>query len=267
MKFIFRIFFISFLLIASIGFAEPTEEDSCAGLLALVDRPSRQISVCALKPGEYMLEGGYQFQTLHPDSGNSSNFPQALLRVGLPFRSEININMPNYFLQQMDGFRNLSGFTTTELLLKHQFPISGKWTYGVNAQLALPSGSSNFGDRGTGGTLSGIVNYDITSSFSLTLMLGIGTQTTSFNEGGERFNSVNPDLVATWLIRDTLQFYVEIYGQSQTGPGEGSGYNADGGFQLLLNKNIEIDIEYGTRISGTLESLGHFVGCGAAVRF
>ena len=87
------------------------------------------------------------------------------------------------------------------------------------------------------------------------------------HSGGGRFTSVNPDITFTWLPLWNLQFYGEVYGQSRTGPGLGSGFDADGGVQYLLTPYCEVDLEEGVRLSGNLGGFTHYFGAGMGFLF
>jgi hypothetical protein len=71
----------------------------------------------------------------------------------------------------------------------------------------------------------------------------------------------------TYNIIPMLDIYGEAYGQTRTGPNQGSGFNCDGGVIYLLNKNMTLDAEVGQRISGALQGFQHYIGVGGAIRF
>lgn len=97
-------------------------------------------------------------------------------------------------------------------------------------------------------------------------MFGVSSQTQAINDGGKRYTSVNPDLVLSWT-KEKISVYGEIYGQSKTGPQNGSGFNADAGILYLIRKNIVIDLEAGHRLSGVLGGFSHYVGTGISIQF
>ncbi|MFI4955155.1 MAG: transporter, partial [Gammaproteobacteria bacterium] len=233
--------YIFLFLFPHICLADPIQEDSCSSLFSLINRPSVADSPCAVKPGKVMVEMGFQYQSLYPGNGNGhkSNFPTAQLRFGLPAGNELSVLMPNYITQHYSHEETLTGSTATVIGIKHQFPISQKWTYAAEALVTPPSGNNNFGSNALGTTLNGIVNYNLTSTLSATMMLGVATQTASFNDGGQRYNSFNPDLLVSWQLKNNLQVFAEVYGQTKTGPDQHDGYNADTGIQYLLTENIE----------------------------
>ncbi len=241
-------------------------DDPCASLLAVLNRPTVADSVCAVKPDQVILEAGVQYQTLYPGEGTAINLPELQTRFGLPAGNEITVLLPLYVIQYgLD--EPVQGVGATSLGFKHQFPVRGQWIWAAEGLVTLPSGSEALGSDGTGAAVNGIVNYTFNSALSLAFMLGVTTATTSSSAGGERYTSVNPDLVFTWQINDVFQWYAEAYGQSKTGPHQTDGYNADTGFQYLPLEFLELDIEYGQRISGELGGFQRYIGVGGGIRF
>ena len=158
-----------------------------------------------------------------------------------------------------------SGLTATTIGIKHEIGYTQNWLGTVEALFTLPNGSAAFGSKQMGTAINGIVSYNINSAFNLTFMFGGTSETESSFNGGQRFTSLNPDLVITYAATDKLQLYGETYGQSKTGPGQGSGFNADGGLLYLLIPNLEVDLEVGQRISGNLDGFEHYIGTGVGI--
>jgi opacity protein-like surface antigen len=255
------------LLWPILSWADAVADDPCASLLAVLNRPTVADSVCVVKPWKFIAEMGTQYQNTYPDQGDLMNFPEAQLRLGLPGSNEITVLPPNYIDVFGSDASAQSGFGATVVGFKHQFPNVAKWSYSAEGIFTLPSGSDALGSDGLGFAVNGIVNYSFTDIFSLALMLGYTTETTSTNDGGGRYSSVNPDLVFAAQTSQDLQFYLEVYGQSKTAPDQSSGYNVDGGIQYLPWENIELDLEYGQRISGELAGFANYVGAGAGFQF
>ena len=245
--------------------------DPCSGpsgLLAELDRPTVSDSACVAKPGRTILEMGYQHQTLTGAGGRQDNFPEAELRFGLPDNNEFVLLPPNYIRQTTPaiagGNGTQSGYSATVLGWKHELGYTRHWLYAAEGLFTLPTGTAGFGSPGPGVALNGIVSYSLTPTTGLSLMLGM----TSEDDGsGKRYTSVNPDLVGTELLSRDVQLYAELYGQSRTAAGQGSGWDADGGIQYLLTRYWEVDAEIGTRVAGRLGGFDHYLGLGMGVEF
>jgi hypothetical protein len=248
--------------------SQSATEDPCGGpsaLLAIMDRPTVSDSACVVPEKQVVLELGGQW-TRFRDGSRGFNLPEAEFRAGIPGNNELVFLPPNY-LRQTGGGMAASGPSATVVGLKHELGYTGKWLGAVESLVTLPSGSAAFGSQGVGAAFNGIVNYDPTESTSLSMMLGVATQTLPDLAGGGRYTSLNPDFVGTWQPTKTLQLYGEIYGQSSTGPGQGAGWNGDGGVQYLLTESVEVDVEAGLRLAGNLGGLGRYVGVGLGFKY
>lgn len=235
-------------------------DNPCVGslaLLSIVDRPTVGDSACVVPFKKAILELGFQYQKVS-HAGYQQNFPEAEFRLGLPANTEFVV-LSNYIHQ---NFSPRAGYAASVVGVKHQLGTSKEIQSAVEGLFTLPSGGKVFGSNSLGGAFNGIVSYNISSQFNLTCMFGVSSQTTSSNAGGQRFTSVNPDLVFTWSPKDTLDVYGEVYGQSKTGPGKGSGFNFDGGMIYLIRQNMTVDLEYGQRMSGVLDGFDRYVGTG-----
>ncbi|MGA2655740.1 MAG: transporter, partial [Gammaproteobacteria bacterium] len=242
-----KIFFLC--MFPNICWADATY-DPCAGLLAVLNRPTIADSVCAVKPGDVVIEMGAQYQELYPESGHAYNLPEALVRLGLQHGNEVSVLLPNYNADYPENQSARFGYTATTVAYKHQFVPIGGFVYGAESLFTLPSGDENFGSEGLGVAINGLISYDTSKTTSIAFMFGYTSETTAKNDqGGQRYNSFNPDLVFIWQPQPSFQFYLEVYGQTKAGPDKSEGYNADGGIQYLITQNIEIDLEYGQRIT------------------
>jgi len=251
-----------FGLTSSLAWADEVR-DPCTSILALVNRPSAADSACVVPFEKGMLETGARYFNLK-GGAHGYNLPEAELRLGLPVHTELTINFPNYNHQTQVPH---SGLSPTVVGLKHELGYNARWLGAIEGLVTLSSGSTAFGSNATGGTINGIVNYSLNSQLSMLFMLGLSTQTLPSDQGGQRYNSVNPDAVLTWQFNDKWQAYGEIYGQSKTGPRNGVGFNTDAGLQWAFKTNWVTGLEVGQRISGKLGQFNHYVGAGLSVLF
>lgn len=272
------VFFAGLLAACGQALAQEKERaipDPCSGpsaLFAILDRPTVSDSACAAPLGHVVLEMGFQHAGLRPPGGTADNYPQPELRAGLPDRNEFVLLPPNYTRQKTPAVpgsaaREIDGYSAATLGFKHELGYNRNWLGAVEALFTLPSGGSAFGSRGLGVAVNGIVNYAISGPVALSVQLGVSSQTAPELAGGKRFTSFNPIFAATWQPAERLQFYGEVFGQSSTGPGEGAGFNADGGVQYLITPHWEVDAEEGVRLTGNLGGYTHFFGAGTGFIF
>jgi hypothetical protein len=260
-----RALLLAFSLYGITDLYADTIANPCGGpsaLLALVDRPTVGDSACVIPFKQALVEMGYQYQQVIHPTGYQHNLPAATLRVGLPASNEIVLLLPNYNHQSVAP---RSGVGATTLGVKHEIGYTEKWLGAVESLITLPSGSSAFGSQAAGIAVNGIVNYTFNSSWGLSCMLGVSTQTEPNANGGQRYTSVNPDLVLTYVFNPKVNFYGEFYGQSKTGPGQNSGYNMDAGVLYLILPTLVVDLEAGQRLTGQLDGFNHYIGAGLSI--
>lgn len=250
-------------------------QNPCAGpgaLFALIDRPTVGDSPCAVPDGQALVEAGMARYVPQEASGYSLGYPQLELRFGLPDDNELVLLPPNVNRVVMPlpsgGQQTIAGGSASVVGLKHEIGYNAQWLWAGEMLVTLPSGSPDFGSAATGYALNGIVSDSLTPDVALTFMLGATHLAAAANaQPAGYYWSLNPDLVATWRTSERLQLYAEIYGQSHTGPGQGSGYNADGGIQYLLTPGVELDAEIGQRLSGSLGGWARYIGVGFGLLF
>lgn len=253
-----------FSLLFSLNAFADTVTDPCGGpaaLFALVDRPTVGDSACVVPYRQAVLEVGFQYAQLRP-TGTGQNLPEAELRIGMPWNNEFVLLIPNYFHQSVAPE---SGFGPSTVGVKHEFGYTSQAVWTAEALFTLPSGSSAFGSHGLGAAVNGILAYNFTQQLTATGMLGVSSETQPGASGGQRFTSVNPDLVVSWLPVPVFEIYGEVYGQSNTSPYNGWGANFDGGIVYLLRSWVTVDVEIGQRLAGNLGGFNRYVGAGFAV--
>lgn len=248
------------------AFAEVEATSPCDGanaILTLINRPTFANSPCVVPFKKAMLEAGYQYEKLR-HTGTEQNFPEAELRIGLPADNEIFTTLPNYVHQSIIPH---SGYNATSVGIKHALAYEKDWIVSAESIFILPSGSADFGSDGLGATLNGIFAYSFSPQFTLSLMMGVTSQTLPSNQGGGRYNSFNPDIVLAFPVQEKLALYGEVYGQTKTAPDQGSGFNMDTGLLYMLLQNFSVDLEVGQRLYGNLNGFDHYIGTGIGLLF
>ncbi|QLH43422.1 MAG: transporter [Coxiellaceae bacterium] len=227
-------------------------------ILTFLNRPSVADNACTVPNGKASIEAGYAYSNLI-GGGSGHDFPETFLRLGLPKNNEIVIGLPNYYLQSITPH---SGFGTTNIGLKHEIGTIKNFFVSIEGIVAPPSGSRSFGNDDIEGTFNTLIGYNFSPTIIMTIMLGASSYTMPSSFGGQRYNTVNPDVVFTWQVSRRIQYYSEIYGQSQTQPGDGAGFNFDGGILYAIKPRFEVDAEVGRRISGSLGGFNNYFGVG-----
>jgi hypothetical protein len=257
--------FTSAIIVSKTALADAIA-DPCAGkyaLINLVDRPSHSDSACVVPLKHAVLETGYAYSYLK-GGVRAQDYPEAELRIGLPLKNEFAIFLPDYIKQTITPH---SGYTASAVRIKHEIGYNAHWLGTVEALLALPTGGGAFGSNKYNPTINGILNYTINSTLAVLFQLGVGSFSLPALQGGQRYTSINPDLIFSWQVLNQMQLYAEWYGQSRTSPYRGAGSNMDAGILYLPATWIEVDAEIGHRISGNLDGLNQYYGVGMSLLF
>lgn len=253
------------LIISTSNGAYAVAASPCSGptsLLNIVNRPTNADSACVVPYKKLFIQTGFQYQELLDSNGIQQNLPNAVVSLGLPNETEFAVVLPNYIHQSNAPTQ---GSTATSFGIKHELGYNNKWIIAVEAYITPPSGSATFGSAGTGIAINGIMNYSMNTKLSLSGMLGGSMQTEPRLSGGGRYSSINPDLVVSYSLKDQLNLFAELYGQNQTAPEQGWGWNSDLGVQYLLTPNVVLDAEVGKRLRGALGSFEQYLGGGISV--
>ncbi len=245
----------------------PELKNPCTGpyaLINLTNRGSNADSPCVVPAGQLETELGYQYQSLRPGLGDLQSFPISALRFGLKSNNELLLFPPFQYQQSVFPY---SGISTTGFGAKHFFGYNEKWVVAAEGQLLFPGGSAAFGSQGFEAVINAIANYSLSSTFTLSMMLGVSTATEPVFYGGGRFTSFNPDAELIYAPHPWLNFFAEVYGQTATGYGVGSGFNFDAGVLYLPFPAVVLDMELGQQLSGALGNFGQFISGGISILF
>lgn len=233
-------------------------------MFPLVDRPSSFDSPCSVPAGQWMLEGGYQYQTLSEEPrSDASVFPSLEVRYGLPKASEFFIYLPTVVASPLNTSR---GVTETSLGLKHELFFTESFVASVVAQFYQPSGSYYAGVQSPGAEVSLIMEEFLTDALSVTAMLSVLREGQPKSEQNLQYTSFNPGILVGLTLNPYVMFFTELYGQTKVSPVLGSGYNINGGLIFLVADNATFDIEASHRLTGYLGGFNAYVGVGGTIK-
>ena len=239
-----------------------SDNTACDGIMNIVNRPNIIDSVCSVPFKKFVAEFNFVNQQLIQRAGSQQNFPNALLRVGLPAHSELFVSLPNYIHQESPPG---TGSTAPSSGLKQSIYYNEKWVFALEEVASFPGGNYAYGAQGWGGGFNGIASYSISQQLNVTAMLGIIRQSQSQSDGGLSYNSVNPDVTLTYAPNDYLSFYGEIFGQSKISARDHAGFNIDGGFLILVAPNFVFNLSAGQQLYNYLGGFTHYVNAGVSV--
>lgn len=265
---------ISLLIAALIQHAYAADMHGYCGenatLFNITDRPSIADSVCVVPYGKQILEFAFSTQKTLTPSNQVYHFPDMEYRLGIPKDNEIYLVLPTRLMQS--AFPH-SGFATTTIGIKHTvYTKSDTLLLAVESSVSPPGGGTYYGNKNWEANVAAIMTYNFKIPLSYTFMLGFSSLTTASAFGGDRYDTVNPDLVISYVFGSKYSIYIEGYGQSRTAPQLGCGYNADAGVLYLPTKNTQVDLSFGKHITdkhitGKLSNFENYVSLGFATMF
>ena len=253
--------------VAAMPLPTPTATpDPCAGLLAELNRPTVGYSPCAVKKGALVAELGYQHETTAaPASTSLVQVPQGFFRYGVASRFEVDFIGPNANLQR-SAIGSAYGFSDSGLGVKYSLPPSQRWELGVDGLYATPNGAFAFTAGTSTYTVNADASYQLTPATSLGATVALGS-TGGFTAAGElvRYGSFMPSILVLEQTSTISQAYFEYVDASRVSADFGNRAFFDAGFQQLLGKRLEVDVEFGHALTADPRLGFNYVGAGVGV--
>ena len=233
--------------------------------MSIVNRPSFGTGVCTVRTGHFDIENGFtNTTTTGADGGNTSLYPQSLVRVGtFDPHLDIEIGLPSAERSSVGG-TTASGWSDTSIGAKYELGYTATTDWGVNAGLTLPTGSTAFTAGKTQFTGGFNWGYTINAQFALSGTLDLN-ESVAPNASGvpQSYFAAMPSLaISAALPGGPSQFTAEYAYFSAAGPNLGGKAWLDFIYARDLGAHVQIDVEYGfspTPIGGQRQ---HYVGAG-----
>jgi len=211
-----------------------------------------------------VAEFDYYYQNFHKEEGHFNSYPDALIRLGLDNRTEINLTPPSYYYINRPPTQ---GNSATILGGKRELFYSKNQLFSVAASLGFPDGSSNFGNAHYSGGFAALYGYKINSSLYLNLALNYIRVSETREQGGNLFTTLLGRVTLSYFPTHNYGVYGEVYGRNKTALQEGFGTNADVGALYLIKSNIVLSLAIGQRLIGNLDAINQYVTLGIAFAF
>ena len=238
-----------------------------SALLSVLSRPTFGLPPCAIKPGEHLVEMGYQNAT---GTGNApshdATFPQTFVRFGLRPNFEVDLVAPDLEATLL-GTQRISGFQDSGLGAKLELFHDAATVVGLGGIFTPASGSAGL----TAG--SPTLNLTLAASHQITPHFGAGVTFVAVSSSGitpagaiQRFTSLQPAVSVSEQVGSSAQFDLQEYGATRVAPGSlGGRYATDVAFQMLLNPRFEVDFSAGRSITDAARL--HYYGFGLGIRW
>lgn len=226
----------------------------------VTDRPDFTESASTVAPGFLQLEAGYTFT--RTGEVRQHDVGEALLRVGVGDRIEIRLGVPTYGSVETGG-GDEDGFGDGSVGLKvGLFEPRGEGAprTAVLIGTSLPTGSDALGASGLqpGATLA--LAWDLPRGLGLGVNLGYE----SVEEDGRDIGRAKGSVALGIPVSGPVGAFVEGYLLVPEGSRDAEPF-LDGGFTVLLNRDLQLDVRLGTGFEGP--DPDYFAGAGLAVRW
>ena len=239
----------------------------CTAIISIVTRPTITTSTCTVPARKVLVETGYSNSVTTGSAGGITvSYPQALLRFGSGYdRFEYEFTPPSVEITNFAGTIG-RGATDMGAGLKYLLGYSSNASWGVDALVTVPSGSSAFT------ALIPQYTADFNWTYTVNSLIGLGG-TLGFNSLGgtdpngniKRFFSFIPSIDATIGYPKNSQFYAEYVYYSQTAPGLVGRSLVDYGFIHDFGPHIQVDVESGVQPTTINGQRMHYFGVGLSL--
>lgn len=245
------------MLIVAVPLSAQDQTDAAAspGPIA-TDRPAVANSSVVIPAGYIQFENG--FLESRSQGQMVIDGPETLVRVGIAQRTELRLNVPNYFHNLTFGSSS-SGFGDFALGAKQQLgPIRG-FDVSVIAYLSFPTGASGISSGGYDPAVQVPWSRSISANWTAEGMFSVyfPTQGASRNITGEATFVIDRQLTKPW---DAFLEYAGDF--PQTG---GTRNLLHFGTAYKVAPQQQIDFHFGVGLSRA--AVGHFIGVGYSFRF
>lgn len=220
------------------------------------DRPAVANSSIVVPAGSIQLENGFLETRSHGQS--VVDLPETLVRVGVAQRTELRVNVPDYFHNLTFGALS-SGFGDFALGIKQQIgPVRG-FDVSVIAYLSFPTGASGISSGGYDPAVQVPWSRSLSANWTAAGMFSVyfPTQGATRNVTGEATFLFDRQLTKAW---DAFLEYAGDFPESG-----GPRHLLHFGTAYKVARQQQIDFHFGVGLSAA--AVDHFVGIGYSFRF
>lgn len=222
------------------------------------DRPTVTNSSIVVPYGYFQAENG--ILDSYSQGQNTADGPETALRFGIAAKTELRIEVPDYFYNVTNGGGPGTGFGDVALGLKQQLgPTPGGFDASATVFLSFPSGAKTVSSGGYDPGVQVAWSHSLSAQWSAAGMFSMywPTEVRSRNITGEATILLDRQMAGPWdLFVEYVGDFPERYGTRQF---------TQIGTSLKLGKNQQLDAHYG--VGFTPVAVHHFVGIGYSFRF
>jgi hypothetical protein len=238
-------------------------QDPCGSILSIINRPTIGTGVCTVRDGHGDIETGYtNTSTTGAGGGQTVNYPQAFVRVGIGPHTEFNFTPPSYVKTSVGG-TIVTGSSDMAIGAKWELGYNAKALWGANVQISGATGTPAFTAGGTQYTANLNWGYALSSVWGVNGTLGFNSLVGTNASGGyQSYGAFIPTLEATAALPQNQELFGEYAYFSHAGPGLAGKSVVDFGYLRALSDHVQFDIEYGFQPTVINGQKMHYLGAG-----
>ena len=236
---------------------DQTSNSSMQPVIA-TDRPAITDSSDVVPSGYLLFENG--FAETRNQEQNGFDFPETLARFGLTNKTELRLNVPDYFQNSNSGRGFGSGWGDLGIGVKQQLLTKEEgFDASLIVTLSCPTGAKIISSHGYDPTLQLPWSRGISNNWSAAGMFSLSWPT----EGARRNLTGQASALADRQITTALDAFIEYGGwYPQRG---GPEHVLHTGASYKIRSNQQLDFHFGVGLSSA--AVDHFVGFGYSFQF
>jgi Putative MetA-pathway of phenol degradation len=244
------------ILIVLIGLRQAAGDDAASAPIA-TDRPAVTDSSVVVPAGSLQFENGFAYTV--SQGQQTLDGPETLLRFGAASKTELRLDVPDYFGPVGSGLETASGFGDLGIGVKQQLGPSLGFDVSLVLTLSLPTGARGISSHGYDPSAQLPWSRALSSNWTAAGMLSVywPTEDGRRNVTGETTFLIDRQLTKPW---DAFVEYVGDFPE-QGGPRHlihfGTAYKP--------TPHQQLDLHVGVGLSSA--AVDHFVGVGYSFRF
>lgn len=230
------------------------------------NRPGQADPPTVLAPGEFQVEGGFNFERKTDGLPNVDTFylPAIELRFGVSEGIEVQLSADGFVQEWREGERNRNGGSDVGLDARIRLAGQAGWrpALAIDFGVSLPTGSGFNTSDGYDPKFEFLYAWDIGERWNLTGNFDFASESQG-EEDSSRHSLFRPQFALGLGLNDRVAVFVEYYGVIEEDAS--NQHSVDAGATYLLSEDVQLDFSAGVGLNDAAPD--YFVAAGIAWRF
>jgi outer membrane putative beta-barrel porin/alpha-amylase len=192
-------------------------------------------------------------------------FAPTLLRLGITDKWEGRLESDLYAWMREAGGARTQAYAPASIGFKYHFMESNgpRPSLGAIVRISPPSGSKTLQTRHTTGDVRLAADWELGEKWSLNPNVGFGIDE---DDQGERFSTRLFAITVAYKPVRSVELFVDMGARKPEARGAGSAVIYDAGLAYLVSRDIQLDLSFGARGTGSTPPRS-FIAGGISARF